>query len=273
MEVDSYFRIGKHHSMCQDYAVAGHRGGVPFAMLSDGCSGVVDPLEPGSPHTDFGSRFLVRAAMQRLPALVEGMLPWLPIVGDAWDMAQAAHLPKNSMDATLIAAVPMQGRRARVCQTGDGVVAYKTRAGCIRYISTSFGENAPYYLSYLLKPQLLSGYFNHVREVILTTNNFEPGVGWGVPTVVSKPIDDFPICQNIVIENPAIVLCFSDGIESFHSGHQQVPLEQVLDQIFAFKSTRGEFLSRRCHSFLTRFCPERGWWHADDFSAAGICLE
>ena len=54
---DSIFKIGKTHTVCQDYAIHKQSENVSFKQeniiaLSDGCS--------GAPDTDFGSRFLVK---------------------------------------------------------------------------------------------------------------------------------------------------------------------------------------------------------------------
>lgn len=63
---DAFFTIGKTHTVCQDYAHAGFIPGTDqaYAIVSDGCS--------GSPDTDFGSRFMVTAAIQVLAKYGDG---------------------------------------------------------------------------------------------------------------------------------------------------------------------------------------------------------
>jgi len=63
MSADYFFRMGKTHTICQDYAIAGSReykidaemGAFQYAILSDGCSGIPNLKAPGSPYTDFGA--------------------------------------------------------------------------------------------------------------------------------------------------------------------------------------------------------------------------
>ena len=67
------------------------------------------------------------------------------------------------------------------------------------------------------------------------------------------------------------VFLFSDGLQTFRDADNNlVPVADVLEQLLAIKSTRGEFLKRRCKKFFGKFCRDNGWHHDDDFSVAGI---
>jgi hypothetical protein len=274
MSADAYFRMGSTHAICQDYAVAGSRDGQPYAILSDGCSGTIDKDDPDSPHTDFGARFLVRSALRKLPSLFEGDFDSGAIVAEAMGMARQAELGRTALDATLLAAV-----RSRIgvqtFQTGDGVTAARHRDGSLSYCTTSFGENAPYYLSYLLDHRLHRLFHDVAKAATMTRNTFTPGKGWGTADVLVRELAEYRICQRGYFPESEhdVVLIMSDGAESFFDkAGECVPLEQVLEQLFALKNMAGEFLTRRCNSFLHRFCAERGWKHSDDFSVAGIHL-
>lgn len=274
MSADAYFRMGSTHAICQDYAVSGTREGRPFALLSDGCSGIADRGDPGSPHTDFGARFLVRSALRQLPEVFEGRFPYRQMISDALAAANAVGLGRAALDATLLAATHC-GDFAHTFQTGDGVIAVRHRSGAITYFATSFGQNAPYYLSYLLDLSLQELFMNLAKTATVVCNTYLPRSGWGEPNEQVHQLENFGICNARWFDATEVdlVLLFSDGVESFFDKDSNVvPLESVLEQIFSLKNLTGEFLTRRCNAFLHRFCAETGWKHADDFSVAGIHL-
>lgn len=291
MGSDACFRMGSTHQICQDYAIAGAHHGfdkdVLYAILSDGCSGVHTPGEPGSPFTDFGSRFLVRAANQFLKVNCRSVREYgasaevlehfgeISIVGDAYNMALHAHFDRRALDGTLIRAVQLPSGEVIVHQAGDGVVAARNRdTGLIRYHTTKFGNNMPYYLSYLLDLNERDRYFSMAKTVeVVHARQTEDG--WKEHSLElplnreTKTAQEFRFTP----END-LVLIMSDGAESFQDREgQPVPVEKIVEQLFDVKSFEGEFLVRRCNRFLTKFCAERGWKHNDDFSVAGIYIK
>lgn len=299
MGSDACFRMGSTHQICQDYAIAGAHQGLPYAILSDGCSGVHTPGEPGSPFTDFGSRFLVRAASLALRTTIFGGLPsavvdssdieWLnseltvvsgdDVVMDAYGMARRAGFGKRALDATLLRAVQRPDGSVVVHQAGDGVVAARNReTGLITYTTMKFGNNMPYYLSYLLDLVERRRYFDMARSVEITTAQEVPawtGENWTEEVVTHPLVAELSIFQKFVFgPEYDLVLIMSDGAESFQDQEGQiVPVGAIVKQLFDVKSFEGEFLIRRCNKFLSRFCAERGWKHTDDFSVAGIHLK
>lgn len=286
MGSDSYFRMGSTHAICQDYALSGTREGIDFAIVADGCSGVAVDGIPGSPFTDFGARFLALSAMRWLSTLAGGGFPALALITDAAAKARASDLPKEALDATLITAV-RNGNVVHVRQTGDGVVVAKKRNGKLQYTSLKFGNNAPYYLSYLLsegrRQSLLSPEHaapeNKAEAGLLTlTEGTFSEECWktnSIPTQLtySDDLGVTNVCRSFEFDasDTEFVLILSDGAESFQlKDGTPVPLEQVLEQICAIKGLAGEFIVRRCNRFLQSFCVERGWKHYDDLSVAGI---
>ncbi len=265
MHADAFFRIGSTHRVCQDYAVAGTHEGRPYAMVSDGCS--------SSPDTDFGARFLVRAAQRRIAELTAGHFDATAIATDAMSMVRQADIDRHALDATLLCA-SFNGERAHVIQTGDGVVAARRRDGSFVYYETSFDQGAPYYLSYLLNNADWATYRRMVGWKTFTTREHKPRDGWTDPTHGTIAIDEMRPVQTFGFgaEEFDVVLLLSDGCQSFFDGASAVGLEPVIEQVFALKNLAGEFITRRCGAFLQRFCQERGWKHGDDFSVAGIYL-
>lgn len=268
---DSYFRMGFQHSVCQDYAISGDNVGEPFAILSDGCSGIVNSNIPGHPFTDFGSRFLVRSATKYLNEIDEYSFPDLKIFGNALSMARIAELPESSLDATLL-VVKKNGPIIDVARAGDGVIIIKYKNGTVQYDSPKFGNNMPNYLHYNWKPEYRQAYVKEAKTVSYTTNIKNNG-NWGVPTVEHEDMLEFLRANLYYYDTSDIeyILICSDGLESFQDANKKpIPLEIVIDQLTDFKSYAGKFITRRLETFLNKFCTENGWKHYDDLSVAGI---
>jgi hypothetical protein len=296
MGSDHYFRMGSTHAICQDYALSGVSvRGATYALLSDGCSGTPVAGDPGSPHTDYGARFLVRAAQRHLRDLSNGLFPADVIITEADAMARQVDLRRTALDATLLGVVTTDSGYAHTYHTGDGVIACKRRNGKIEYTSRQFGNGAPYYLSYLLDRDrehslLYPDPCTHSPEEVEAGGTVEETHGWFDPETktwgrVTQKLSLVRRSQTleanaeqvdrgiVSAENVEVVLIMSDGASSFQlKNGTPVPLEDVLDQLFAIKGYGGEFLTRRCNAFLQRFCVERGWQHSDDFAVAGIYL-
>lgn len=268
MSADAYFRMGSTHSICQDYCIAYE----DYAFLADGCSGVPTPDDPGSPHTDYGARFLVRAAQGMHSVFMGGSFPAESVIRDVQGMAKAAWLPKTAIYATLLGIVRTT-HYAKVYRAGDGVIVRKQRDGSLHYNSIEYNKNMPYYLAYRLEPGLEAKYKDEVSYATVTQGSKVPGGRW---TTFSREEDlafsELGEERSYLIEDTELVLIFSDGIKSFQTKDgQDVSLEDVLDQFLTFKSYAGEFITRRCN-FFQKTCLEKGWKHADDFSVAGIYL-
>ncbi len=259
MAVDAFYRIGSTHSVCQDYAIAGRRGSVEFAIVSDGCSGKPMAADPGSPHTDVGARILARMAAKNFDSSI------------IWRANMAAELigaPVASLDATLIVAEldTSDPSKATIMMAGDGAIVSRRRSdGSVVYTVKRYSQNAPQYLSYLLNPRNRANYFS-----LGQTESWECDGG----RVFSATVSDDKWFDTYLTDTKEfdLTLVMSDGVDSFRdSDGQQVQAELVIDQLFAFKGGMvGSFIQRRCGSFLSRFCAEKGWTCTDDFSVAGI---
>lgn len=275
MEVDYFSRMGSTHQICQDYCIAGTYKNRGYAILSDGCSGVQTPNMPGSPFTDFGSRFLVLAAQRCLQDFQDSFFHGERIIADAAAMARQVGLHKTSLDATLL-VISQGDRYTKVFQTGDGVVAWRKRDGTINYTTRRYGQGAPYYLGYTLNFDRQLQYLEMAKTVTNIYGWQKPEGEWG-RSEKEEPLPNDPVKGDsdhiFDPEDEDLVLILSDGVESFQKPNgDPVPLEEVLTHLFNIKGFKGQFLTRRCQNFLNRFCREQGWHHADDFSIAGIYL-
>ncbi len=214
------------------------------------------------------------AAERRLGRLVDGLIEARDVIVDAVGMARAVGISQRSLDATLLCAIG-GGWGGRVVQSGDGVIAARRRDGSFVYYETTFDQGAPYYLSYLIDDGALAAYRRLVASMTITQREFLPELGGWQPAVCNTiPIGEFDAWRSFSFAAKTfdMVLLLSDGCQSFFKGAEAIPLESVLEQVFALKGLTGEFITRRCGAFLQRFCHEHGWKHGDDFSVAGLYL-
>lgn len=291
---DAFFAIGKTHMVCEDYARAGFtENGHPYAIVCDGCS--------SSPDTDTGARALALAAQQDTKWLcLDDSLSQRQrlTITDAALSLKSMRVDPRAADATLVMAY-WNGNDQRdgdviVEMRGDGVVAARRQDGSFVIDVVDHVENAPHYLNYMMDEQREAGY----REKFgfdFTIKNYDSRTGWA-PTMpysptpnpelslVSRPFlaeSGHPDAWLFMAEEFDLVVVMSDGVQSFQRCVQTntsktlepIPIEDVIEQLLKIKGTKGEFLKRRCHKFLTKFCVKNNWQHSDDFSAAAIWME
>jgi len=256
MTADYIFRMGKTHTICQDYALAGRTSKCQYAILSDGCSGIPNPNQPGSPYTDLGARFLTLSAKKYIDELADGFFRKESIITEAAAMARQASLPSDALDATLLAvAIADESRYGHVFYHGDGVLAFREKNGDLRYITWKFGNNMPYYLSCTRSFEREQRYLDEAKTVEVTTGNRTQGIWTRYQT--EKPIETQQHQIPFDSQRDDIVLLLSDGADSFvNSSGDSLALETVLDEMFAIKSYPGQFIQRRVGRFLSKFCVE-----------------
>lgn len=262
---DSFFTIGRTHTVCQDYAKAGNCGSV--VALSDGCS--------GSPETDVGARLLVQGALSAQEWVKD--LTWAPksALRTATQAVSMVGFHPMCLDATLLMAAGYDDA-VRVRVFGDGVVAARHRdTGDIHSYSIEFAGEAPLYLSYGDSPMRAKQYAGQgfgERSVNVTC----AGNSLNLRLVDHVSPEPFPESYDVVfpVKDHDLVVLLSDGVRTFTDREGRlVPLEEVLSEVFAIKNPVGQFLTRRCHRFLEKRRTADGWTHADDFSAAAIYCE
>ena len=251
--------MGSTHSVCQDYAATSvsPNTGVRVAV-SDGCS--------SAPHTDFGARFLVRAALSQELRDSEILLA-------ATRMRSAASLSWRALQATLLVANLETSGELITYRAGDGVQVHRFRNGEVFYEHVAYDANTPAYLSYLLNEDDRKTFLETVPGCTLTFGARTPEGVWSTTSRRETPARLGGDGQSFDSKEIDLVLLFTDGIESFQNPDGSVvPIETILDEILSIKNYKGEFLARRCSRFLAKTCAERGWKHADDFAVAGLYL-
>ena len=260
---DSYFALGKTHKVCQDYAATHNKDGKLILAVSDGCS--------SSPDTDFGSRILVKKAIDL--AIESDNYPSLTIFACGIDnVRKTLGLSKNCLDATLMFAQQMDNEIV-VNVWGDGVTYVKYKSGRTETFDIEFPDNTPAYFSYWANLTVDTYLANHGKRIVnCWTNGKKDGV-------LNYPVNKqrYNLESRFVLDNIESVFLFSDGVKSFcrmvNGAWQPIPLSEVLEQITAVKNCNGEFMVRRMRKFLYDFCPKNGWIHEDDVSVAAMIKE
>jgi len=271
VNADWFFAIGKTHDVCEDYAYAEGAPGAAIAVLSDGCS--------GSSDTDFGARLLVRAAAERL--WNDGIeFDKLRTIYQAAAMAKQIGLQESSLDATLLCAKAIKmpaGFLCKIWAQGDGVLVVGRHDGAFEVVEISYRSGMPSYLSYLLNK-------DRQTHFEVETEGNRPVLTCGLYVDQEKSKGDVQdgkpwpgLAMDYVVHEKFVMLA-SDGIQSFQRKNpdtgvlEAVPCIEVVKQLLDFKSMKGDFLKRRCKSFLNKFCVKNGWQHTDDFSVVAIDL-
>ena len=264
MNTDSYFAIGKSHTVCEDYALSGEN----YVIVSDGCS--------GSPDTDFGARLLAKVCEQEI--LTSGLnYSEEAVIYKADAMADHIGLPRQCLDATLITACAGDDNFVDVRMFGDGAVIILDKDMLLTYHTISYKHNAPAYLSYRLDPERARLYLKKSED------GLSGGIDYGAYGETKHDFiwDHGLDCHKWRFrkDDTKLVIIASDGIESFMypkvSGTtkklENIGLLSVLLWLTEIKGFKGKFLERRCKRFLKEATAE-GWQHNDDFSLAAIHL-
>jgi hypothetical protein len=255
-EVDSHYLIGIRHinsgKPCQDHALSGLLdGGAAFAIAADGCS--------SGRHTDMGARLMTFATARAIRA------QWTMTqksVGDQTPDEIAFYqrvgidgvkttLGLNLQDllATCVYAfVSPEGGFIHV--QGDGVFAYKLRSGEIVMSRFDWQNNAPCYPAYAADnyASYINAQGGKVDVLALTPENWQLSpkgdltelrqekisLGNGIRGITKR----FTAKELAEIEYIAV---FSDGVTQI----ENLEWQKAVSQLLAFKTTAGEFATRR----------------------------
>lgn len=272
IHTDSFFCIGKTHTICQDYT----EHGKDHIVVSDGCS--------GSPESNIGSLLMCRAAK-----LFIGKHPYIDhsafcnnVIAGAYTYAKALELHEDSLNATLLSVVADE-KAFRCTIAGDGVIAtrVKHKPNLWHIYEYVFPSGAPYYLRYTLDPKINDAYVKEfgtkftVCHYCLNLNDPNcPTVGAIRPQAFGSVFSTefYDICDAVAI--------FSDGVSSFQQSATTptsktttpVPLIKILSELLNFKNYNGSFVQRRCKAAFQKFTKDN-WVNTDDFSMSVIYRE
>ncbi len=264
LKTDHSFHIGEQHlrtgKPCQDYALSG----TDYAIVADGCS--------SGGMTDFGARLISLALKQ---AAVTGPLPGLVDRTQAYldTMRRSLELDTRDMLATGLIAIAHSPEHVGVVVLGDGVIIEQAAHGTLYAYKYEWSDNAPFYLAYTQadrasflarQPTLTcerwtiqgSDTWKHVRTTDQSVAMaIREGVNWSTGLIErgDKP--------------PRAVGLFSDGVLQVDN----LPWQKVVWELMSFKSTNGQFATRRMNRFLTD-AKKIGRGPIDDIAMAVIHL-
>lgn len=268
---DSIFKIGKAHSVCQDYAVHCNTelygDSYELIAISDGCS--------SSPDTDIGSRILVKRG------ILDGWWPRRDVsvfMETCKDVINSLYdLDYSCLDATLLLANVKLNNKLRVKAYGDGVFSYRLKDDTIKIVKIEFANNAPYYLSYEISPERKKNYleiFGGKKTITVYTVTFgNTDVEYTEVAYNEKTEFEFDI------STLKSFFLFSDGVETFH---QVIKTETskftkdipVVDSVLEIMNcpTFGPFLEKK-YTKLYEQHAKQGIFHSDDLSVAAFLFQ
>jgi len=259
MQADSYFFIGKTHTVCEDYATHNNNA----AIVCDGCSSSV--------NTDFGSRILARLFINNSLDIYDNNY-LTNYINEAGLIADKLGLNNTCLDSTVL-YLKDNREYIDVLMIGDGTLAIIRDDGTINITDISFKSAAPRYLNYFNDPEREEKYtaqFGNER----TIQYFD------LPCVDFRceRNNDWFYKRSIKKTGNKAVLVMSDGIQSFSrqivtdTGKMQEPVSyvEVMKELLDFKGFGGRFIERRVSWFQNKNMCKNNWVNNDDFSIAGI---
>lgn len=259
---DSFFTIGKTHKICQDYALV--EPGI--LCVSDGCS--------SSPNTDFGSRILVKCAMESFAC--NGKILNDKVMEKCFDCCQILNLSMAAIDATLMFC-NLENNIFNIVVTGDGTIVARKKDKTIVIKTINYKGNAPLYLSYFFEPdrkKARSEMFDCTKTI--KTTIIKPGF----PTVESEEVsvNDIELLQFSADEYEMVSL-MTDGIDSFAKEVLTQTTKTIetynpitlIQNLIDYKNYNGQFVQRRCQKYLKE-CQDQKILNNDDFTIATIFI-
>lgn len=271
--VDHAFHIGEQHLRrgipAQDYTLTGKRtDGIPFAVVSDGCS--------SGGATDIGAR-LVALATKR--ALSEAKTVDARQINAERDLyletyRRTLHLTSHDMLATSLWAI-MDFESLTISVTGDGVFALIFDDHTPPYFyEVCWDKNTPYYPSYRLSGvdegfkklhdnptplSIVTARTDGIATELTNQNEYhiEPGMQ-GLTFTFNRE-------TNVFASQIIGAVLFSDGVTQVDN----YTTAEVVAGLTSFKSVTGQFFTRRLNRFL-QDTKKRGYGPQDDISGAAL---
>jgi hypothetical protein len=293
VQTGSFFTIGTTHVICEDYALCGK----DYAIISDGCSNGGG----GRINTDWGSRFLCKAAEEQLLRIANAQQN----AGD--EVAALLADDPNALFRQIITTANVQRRLfprlepecltatlglifpfklgLRAILAGDGVIVGKRRDGSFDIYQLEFeagGEcnnSAPFYPRYLIDPASFNQYIKLFGGCLKITNytgvwgEMQKSVSWQ-----DTQFNNFVFCRSFPISEYEYVLVGSDGLSSFYEIIQNetskrksmLELLEVLKVVLDFPDYGVNFAERQGQWIFKQNKPNcfhrLGWSNGDDVS-------
>lgn len=214
---DSYFEIGKTHTICEDYAISGNINGISYGIVVDGCS--------SSNEVDIGARILAKVVQKNISTLDEkifneNLLNCLydnirnNIIDGIKHYIDELNLCDSAFDCTLLLMLSNQ-EKCIVLAYGDGNIIIRNK-NFIKVINISYSSNAPYYISYFLNPKRLVGYCKEFEtSKIIINKEYENFIDNEKENTTFSKSFDIPLIFTFPNDNIDTISILSDGLETF----------------------------------------------------------
>lgn len=279
ISVDHYTEIGSSHLVCQDYALSGIYKGVPYAIVSDGCSGA-DFSEIGAQTLCFSAKaaleeYIDTASDFDLPTPDLEKLLKEVIYERALKTIQCNALPESCLQATLMIAF-IYNEKLHTLVWGDGLIIIKriehsTKEKEMVVEEIEYPSNAPFYL--FANKELYEKYVADKRKLVRYTFGkdrpyYEMGQG-DKPKGGERPVYE-PLHETEPAEFVISITLSSDGLKSYKDKRPILPWD-VAKKVTNYASSCESFV-RRCMSFLKKKNVKEGITHYDDIATATILL-
>lgn len=280
MNSDSLHLTGSSHHICEDYSMTCDKR-ESIAIISDGCS--------SSEDTDVGSVLLARSAYNVITRynllFTKDKDNWFGrnVTSLAYQTATSINMKKTCLDATLMILYGSKENKIYCYVRGDGNIVVNLKDGSYIVLNINYSENYPYYLSYEIGTDRKDSWNKLSNNEMIIDLSMISSDG-AITTLSYKDSNELLLCD--VSEWPArlgitsdaeYVSIASDGIESVleavetetSKSYKNVPLHEVVPNLFCFKNHKGDFVKRRLNRFQ-KDCEKQGWKHTDDLSVASI---
>jgi hypothetical protein len=254
MNIDSFFKIGSSHKVCQDFASINKVDPDNlYAALSDGCSHAVeiDHLN----HTDLGARLLTLSTLNGMEINES--------VGWSLRILKGLGISKYCLCATLGVL-----DKDRASLHGDGTITIGYKDGSyashiIKYDSNT-GNEYPFYPLYSLNDIDYPITIRKYKEVYVFSQK-----GVLLDKNIVELINSTPEHSIEFTSDVSWCVMTSDGLTTFRCDNKAISTEETLSKFFPFTIFSGRFVEKHMN-FFYKGVKKSGWDHYDDLSVIGI---
>ena len=268
LNADHFYCIGSSHHFCEDFADSATQGKQSYAIISDGCSSAKDSM--------IGSMLLTRSASQNIYPIRSKDQSQTMVdltIQMAGVFQRTLGISREALNATLLTvfATPFS---FRVTTTGDGVIVARNKEGWLEFHELEYTTNAPFYPAYSLTPTGVKQYLEEFPgEYVMRSTINGVTEEHRLPMETGRLAGVITYCYDFPFEQYDLVGVLSDGVQSCYEEvqsdvsktRQPVPVRQIIEELFAFKNFKGEFVKRRLQKAFKLF-KKNNWDHFDDFS-------
>lgn len=279
METDSYYEIGSSHKICQDYCISIQEDKIAYAILSDGCSSSKDSAI-GACLLSILAKSVILHLKDRIAIDSSSYISNFSniLISKLLDLQNSLNVSSNVFDATLLISI-IEKDYFMCFGWGDGFFISKYYNDHTIIKDISYYDDAPYYPSYDMdSSRRLSYQSTYVEKGFITRASTcldkDGNYSFSNCTQINNCMSPILIANDNIRDIKSITLC-SDGLKTYYNDDdkEKKKLNEsfIIPKILAYKSTKGEFVTRRMLR-LKKEMQEANISHSDDISCTTIIL-